>query len=40
MIEPVYVESKVTIYPGPVKINYQTNRVVRSGKATVNISKK
>lgn len=36
-IEPVYIESKVTIYPGPVKVNYKTNRVRRSGKATVNI---
>jgi hypothetical protein len=38
-IEPVYVESKVTIFPGPVKINYETNRVVRSGIATVIIPK-
>jgi len=38
-IEPVYIESKVTIYPGPVKVNYATNRVVRSGAATVRISK-
>ncbi len=36
-IEPVYVESKVTIYPGPVKVNYSTNRVVRAGKASVTI---
>ncbi len=40
MIEPVYVESKVTIYPGPVKVNYAKNRVIRHGKATVNIKKK
>lgn len=38
-IEPVYVESKVTIYPGPVKVNYSTNRVTRSGAATVSIPK-
>lgn len=38
-IEPVYVESKVTIYPGPVTVNYKNNRVTRSGKATVHISK-
>lgn len=38
-IEPVYVESKVTIYPGPVKVDYATNRVVRSGAATVLIKK-
>lgn len=38
-IEPVYVESKVTTYPGPVIVNYEKNRVTRSGEATVNISK-
>lgn len=38
-IEPVYVETKVTVYPGPVKVDYQTNRVTRSGAATVLISK-
>ena len=37
-IEPVYVESKVTIYPGPVSVDYKTNRVVRTGSATVMIS--
>lgn len=36
-IEPVYVETKVTVYPGPVKVNYETNRVTRSGAATVMI---
>lgn len=39
-LEPVYVESKVTIYPGLVKVNYKTNRVIRSGSATVLISNK
>ena len=38
-IEPVYVESKVTVYPGPVNVNYTTNRVTRTGAATVRISK-
>lgn len=38
-IEPVYVETKVTVYPGPVIVNYETNRVTRSGAATVLISK-
>lgn len=38
-IEPVYVETKVTVYPGPVKVNYETNRVTRSGAATVLIKK-
>lgn len=39
-IEPVYVETKVTVYPGPVKVDYETNRVTRSGAATVMIPKK
>lgn len=38
-IEPVYVESKVSVYPGPVKVNYESNRVTRSGAATVLIRK-
>lgn len=38
-IEPVYVESKVTIYPGPVLVDYDKNRVTRSGAATVLIKK-
>ena len=38
-IEPVYVETKVTVYPGPVKVDYETNRVTRSGAATVTIQK-
>ena len=36
-IEPVYVESKVTVFPGPVIVDYDSNRVVRSGAATVRI---
>lgn len=38
-IEPVYVETKVTVYPGPVKVNYEKNQVTRSGAATVLINK-
>jgi len=38
-IEPVYVESNVTIYPGLVKVDYEKNRVIRSGSATVLINK-
>jgi uncharacterized protein YceK len=38
-IEPVYVETKVTVYPGPVIVDYENNRVVRSGAANVLISK-
>ena len=38
-VEPVYVETKVTVYPGPVVVNYETGRVTRSGAATVAIPK-
>jgi hypothetical protein len=38
-IEPVYVESKVTVFPGPVKVDYEKNTVTRSGAATVLIRK-
>lgn len=38
VIEPVYVESKVTVFPGPVLVDYDTNRVKRSGASTVRIS--
>ena len=38
-LEPVYVETKVTVYPGPVLVNYEKNRVTRSGAATVLIKK-
>lgn len=37
-VEPVYVESKVTVYPGPVVVDYTSNRVTRSGAATVMIA--
>ncbi len=36
-LEPVYVESKVTVYPGPVDVDYSQNLVVRRGDATVNV---
>ena len=36
-LEPVYVESKVTVYPGPVDVDYVNNLVVRRGDATVNL---
>ncbi len=37
-VEPVYVESKVTVYPGPVNVDYATDRVTRSGASTVLIN--
>ncbi|MFW9801135.1 MAG: hypothetical protein ACFFFC_00660 [Candidatus Thorarchaeota archaeon] len=38
-LEPVYVETKVTVYPGPVEIDYEKNRVLRKGAPTVLIKK-
>lgn len=37
MIEPHYVEAKVTVYPGPVEVDYENNRVIRAGAASVYI---
>ncbi len=39
-IEPHYIETKVTVYPGPVKVDYKLNRVVRHGAASVTIKVK
>jgi len=39
-LEPVYVETKVTVYPGPVTVDYKASRVTRSGAATVFVRKK
>lgn len=30
-LEPVYVESHVTVYPGPMNVDYETNRVTQAG---------
>lgn len=37
MIEPIYVETKVTIYPYDVEVDYDKNRVKRIGATAVNI---
>lgn len=34
-----YVESKVTVYPYNVEVNYKTNQVTRKGKTTASFSK-
>ena len=39
-IEPIYIETKVTVYPYPIKVDYDKNRVIRAGKSTVNIKLK
>ena len=36
-LEPIYVETKVTAYPYPVSVNYETNRVLKAGEASVTI---
>jgi len=38
LIEPIYVEAKVTSYPYPIEVNYETNRVIKAGKATVTLN--
>jgi hypothetical protein len=38
-IEPIYVETKVTVYPYSVSVNYDKNRVIKSGKASVTITR-
>lgn len=32
---PIYIEGKVTVYPYPVKVDYQNNRVYRDGSSSV-----
>lgn len=39
LIEPIYIETKVTVYPYPVRVNYDKNRVTKSGKASVTIKR-
>ena len=36
-LEPVYVESKVTVFPGPMTVDYETNRVTAAGGQRVRI---
>lgn len=36
-LAPVYVESHVTVYPWPMKVDYKTNRVTKAGAATVTM---
>jgi len=36
-LDPVYVETKVTAYPYPVHVDYETNRVTKAGKSSVRI---
>lgn len=38
LIDPIYVESKVTSYPYPLTVDYETDRVHKAGKSTVHMS--
>lgn len=40
VIEPVYVESKVTSYPYALRVDYEKNRVYKVGESSVSISAK
>ena len=37
VIEPMYIETKVTVYPGPVEVDYVANQVWRDGQASVTV---
>lgn len=39
-IMPVYVESKITVYPYSIKVDYEKNRVYRTGKPATVINVK
>jgi len=36
-LEPIYVESKVTVYPYALTIDYENKRVLKAGEATATI---
>jgi len=38
-ILPIYVESKVTVYPYPVTVDYENSRVHKAGKASTSLTK-
>jgi hypothetical protein len=37
-ILPIYVESKVTVFPYPIRVDYEKNRVYRTGKPSTSIN--
>lgn len=37
-IDPVYVESRVNVYPYLVDVNYATDRITKAGKSNINIT--
>ena len=38
IIEPIYVETKVTVYPYLVSIDYKTNKVTKAGRSSIFLS--
>jgi hypothetical protein len=36
-LDPIYTESKVTVYPYSVEVNYSTNRVVKIGESNITV---
>lgn len=36
-LEPHYVETFVTTFPYPIKVDYETNRIIPAGKSTISI---
>ena len=39
LIEPIYVEAPVNVYPFPVTVDYDTHRVTKAGAASVTVSR-
>ena len=37
-IEPIYIEAKVTVYPYPVAVDYEKNKVSKAGASTVHMT--
>lgn len=37
-IDPIYVESNVSVYPYPVTVDYEKTRVTKSGKSSVTLT--
>ena len=35
---PIYIETKVTVYPYPVSVDYDKNRVTKAGEPSVTVS--
>lgn len=38
LIEPVYIETKVTVYPYSVSVDYDSDRVIKTGEANATLT--